>query len=67
MEDEFVILHDKEFKEECPELPTDMQFSFFAVYDGHGGSNIASYAATHLHKNIAKSEADNLEEHTILM
>ncbi|KAF9429130.1 hypothetical protein BGZ76_001763 [Entomortierella beljakovae] len=26
--------------------------AFFAVYDGHGGSNVSTYCSQHLHKHI---------------
>lgn len=32
--------------------PGDPHASFFAVYDGHGGAKVASYAGEHLHKII---------------
>lgn len=35
-------------------LPDDPGTSFFAVYDGHGGSNIAQYAGKNLHKFITR-------------
>lgn len=35
-------------------LPDDPGTSFFAVYDGHGGANVAQYAGKHLHKFITK-------------
>uniref|UniRef100_A0A1B0EYM4 Uncharacterized protein n=1 Tax=Phlebotomus papatasi TaxID=29031 RepID=A0A1B0EYM4_PHLPP len=35
-------------------LPDDPQAAFFAVYDGHGGANVAQYAGKHLHKFIVK-------------
>ncbi len=35
-------------------LPDDPDAAFFAVYDGHGGSNVAEYAGKHLHKYIVK-------------
>jgi len=31
--------------------------SFFAVYDGHGGQNVAKYSGQHLHERVAKAEA----------
>ncbi|XP_019877597.1 probable protein phosphatase 2C T23F11.1 isoform X2 [Aethina tumida] len=33
-------------------LPDDQDAAYFAVYDGHGGANIATYAGKHLHKYI---------------
>lgn len=33
-------------------LPEDPNVSFFAVFDGHGGANVAKYAAKHMHKYI---------------
>ncbi|XP_059612157.1 probable protein phosphatase 2C T23F11.1 [Phlebotomus argentipes] len=35
-------------------LPDDPEAAFFAVYDGHGGANVAQYAGKHLHKFIVK-------------
>lgn len=35
-------------------LPDDPGTAFFAVYDGHGGANIAQYAGKHLHKFVTK-------------
>ncbi|KAJ3110969.1 Protein phosphatase 2C 2 [Physocladia obscura] len=35
----------------------DKRFSFFAVYDGHGGSAVAKYSGTHLHNNIVQDPA----------
>ncbi|XP_021207737.1 probable protein phosphatase 2C T23F11.1 isoform X1 [Bombyx mori] len=46
-------------------LPDDPGTAFFAVYDGHGGSNIAEHAGKHLHKYItARPEyhLGNIEE-----
>ncbi|KAF8655483.1 hypothetical protein AX16_003041 [Volvariella volvacea WC 439] len=31
--------------------------AFFAVYDGHGGSNVAKYAGTHVHQRLTSEEA----------
>ncbi|KAF5360471.1 hypothetical protein D9756_004721 [Leucocoprinus leucothites] len=31
--------------------------AFFAVYDGHGGSNVAKYAGQHLHKRLVLEES----------
>lgn len=36
------------------QLPDDPEAAFFAVYDGHGGAEIADYAGKHLHKFIMK-------------
>lgn len=33
-------------------LPDDQDAAFFAVYDGHGGANVAQYAGQNLHKLI---------------
>ncbi|GAB6019447.1 tRNA methyltransferase ppm2 [Chamberlinius hualienensis] len=33
-------------------LPEDKETSFFGVYDGHGGANVAHYAGSKLHKTI---------------
>lgn len=33
-------------------LPDDEEAAFFAVYDGHGGANVAQYAGQNLHKLI---------------
>ncbi|XP_055547257.1 probable protein phosphatase 2C T23F11.1 [Wyeomyia smithii] len=35
-------------------LPDDPGTAFFAVYDGHGGANIAQYAGKHLHKFVTR-------------
>ena len=45
-------------------LPEDDTASFFAVYDGHGGSNVAQYCSKHLHKFILKRPeySSDLEE-----
>ncbi|KAF9824882.1 hypothetical protein SFRURICE_015280 [Spodoptera frugiperda] len=46
-------------------LPEDPGTAYFAVYDGHGGSNIAEYAGKHLHKFVtARPEyhLGNIEE-----
>jgi protein phosphatase 2C family protein 2/3 len=38
-------------------------YSFFGVYDGHGGQNIAKYSGAHLHERIARDPAfpNNIE------
>lgn len=35
-------------------LPDDPGTAFFAVYDGHGGANIAQHAGKHLHKYVTR-------------
>lgn len=35
-------------------LPDDPGTAFFAVYDGHGASDVAEYAGKHLHKYLTK-------------
>ncbi|KAL3085169.1 hypothetical protein niasHS_010238 [Heterodera schachtii] len=37
------------------ELPEDPSTAFFAVFDGHGGAQIAKYASENLHTQIAQS------------
>jgi serine/threonine protein phosphatase PrpC len=32
-------------------------FSFFSVFDGHGGSNVAHYASKNLYQLVFESEA----------
>lgn len=38
------------------------KFSYFGVYDGHGGQNVAKYSGEQLHKRIANDEAFKREE-----
>lgn len=35
-------------------LPDDPEAAFFAVFDGHGGADVAQYAGKHLHKLLLK-------------
>ncbi|KAF2745732.1 PP2C-domain-containing protein [Sporormia fimetaria CBS 119925] len=37
--------------------PPDKRFSFFGVYDGHGGDKVAIYTGEHLHEIVAKQDA----------
>jgi len=37
-------------------LPDDQDAAFFAVYDGHGGANVAQHAGTNLHKFIVQRQ-----------
>ena len=61
MEDETVIKLDlnsvlAEDLQSAPSLSSD-PLSFFAIYDGHGGSDASYYAARYLHYNIARSSS----------
>uniref|UniRef100_W5M1W6 Protein phosphatase 1E n=1 Tax=Lepisosteus oculatus TaxID=7918 RepID=W5M1W6_LEPOC len=38
-------------------LEDQTERSYFAVFDGHGGVDAATYAATHLHVNVGQHEA----------
>lgn len=38
-------------------LPEDKEASFFAVYDGHGGANVAQYAGCKAHEKIVNTAA----------
>ncbi|KAJ3389377.1 Protein phosphatase 2C 2 [Entophlyctis sp. JEL0112] len=41
-----------------PSIPsTKTRYSFFAVYDGHGGTAVAKYAGNHLHRKITQDPA----------
>lgn len=35
-------------------LPDDPSAAFFAVFDGHGGADVAQYAGKHMHKFVVK-------------
>lgn len=48
-------------------LPDDPGTSFFAVYDGHGGSNIAQYAGKNLHKFITRRPEYELDKIDVAM
>lgn len=37
-------------------MKEDKEAAFFAVFDGHGGSSVATYCGEHLHKDIFDSE-----------
>ncbi|KAJ3067115.1 Protein phosphatase 2C 2 [Podochytrium sp. JEL0797] len=41
---------------------TTPRYSFFAVYDGHGGSAVAKYAGNHLHRKIMQEPAFKAED-----
>lgn len=38
-------------------LKEDKDASFFAVYDGHGGSHVAQWCGEHIHKDIVENES----------
>jgi len=40
-------------------------FSYFGVYDGHGGQNVAKYSGEQLHKRIATDDAFKREDYKI--
>lgn len=43
----------------CVCLQDQEEQAFFAVFDGHGGVDAATYAANHLHVNLVKQEMFN--------
>ena len=40
--------------------------SYYAVFDGHGGTDAAVYAAAHLHTNIVRHKAFKTDIHTAM-
>ena len=38
----------------------DPELSFFAVYDGHGGTGVANYLKDHLHEFILSQEVNTI-------
>jgi protein phosphatase 2C family protein 2/3 len=47
------------------EAADDKKNCFFAVYDGHGGSSVSTFAGLNLHKRLVKEETyknDDYEE-----
>ncbi|XP_022239452.1 protein P200-like isoform X2 [Limulus polyphemus] len=54
MEDRHVVLHDLNVA--C-QLQNVTQHSYYAIFDGHAGTEAASYAAAHLHWNIVQHPA----------
>ncbi|KAI0754952.1 PP2C-domain-containing protein [Daedaleopsis nitida] len=41
--------------------------TFFAVYDGHGGSAVARYAGQHVHKRLVQDEAYRKKEYALAL
>ncbi|RWS30292.1 serine-rich adhesin for platelets-like isoform X1 [Leptotrombidium deliense] len=54
MEDRHVILHDLN---SLFGIKSNKQYSYYGVFDGHAGIHAATYAASHLHSNLIKSQA----------
>jgi len=44
-------------------LPRDGANSYFGVFDGHGGAEVAKYCAEHLHERITNDPAYRLGDH----
>lgn len=42
-------------------LKDKIGYSFFGVYDGHGGQNVAKYSGAHLHERIARDEKFSID------
>ncbi|XP_022252832.1 uncharacterized protein LOC106468763 isoform X2 [Limulus polyphemus] len=54
MEDRHVILHDLNVACDLQDVP---HHSYYAVFDGHAGTEAANFAAAHLHWNIVQHPA----------
>ncbi|XP_068136769.1 integrin-linked kinase-associated serine/threonine phosphatase 2C isoform X2 [Hyperolius riggenbachi] len=53
LQDAHTICYD--VTQECEPVPSDIsRLSYFAVFDGHGGSRASRYASQHLHRNLVK-------------
>jgi len=46
MEDEHLIC--PSLREQCPSLPKERDFALFAIFDGHGGKQVAGFVKTYL-------------------
>lgn len=51
MEDMFSVAY-----QQTPDMK-DLEYAFFGIFDGHGGSEAAAYAKDHLLDNIIKDDA----------
>jgi len=49
------------------EAADDKKNSFFAVYDGHGGSGVAKFAGLNLHKRLVKEEAYKNDDYEVAL
>ena len=58
MEDRYVAIHDLRtiLGKEHPKLSEEPGTSFYAVYDGHAGTEAAAFTCAHLHEKIVESE-----------
>jgi hypothetical protein len=61
MEDESVILLDMNavFEDDPSAIGLEQSAAYFGVFDGHGGTAAAHFAAKHLHFNIGRSSGWN--------
>merc|ERR1719343_1860141 len=46
MEDEHLII--TSLRDQCPSLPENRDFALFAIFDGHGGKQVAGFVKTYL-------------------
>merc|ERR1719343_1051158 len=46
MEDEHLII--TSLRDQCPSLPENRDFALFAIFDGHGGKQVAGFIKTYL-------------------
>merc|ERR1719440_2508319 len=53
MEDEYLI--STSLKEQCPGLPEARDFALFAIFDGHGGKQVAMFIKTYLAVELANA------------
>lgn len=53
MEDEHLIC--TSLREQCPDLPQERDFALFAIFDGHGGKQVAMFVKTYLAVELANA------------